>query len=111
MQKKREISLDLISLSALSIEEQQQQQQQREEEEEEEEEETSKLGSFPPPTLGFPRPRQSAENESEECSFGWYSFWQRRQRSRFENTPLFFRRETGEIVIVISLVLLVLLLK
>ena len=84
--KKKGISLSTSTsfcLSALSIEEQQQQQQQREEEEEEE----TSLGSFPPPTLGFPR-RHRSENESEECSFGWYSFWQQRQRSRFENTPL-----------------------
>ena len=79
--KKKGISLSTsFFLSALSFEEQQQQQR------EEEEEETS-LGSFPPPTLGFPR-RHRSENESEECSFGWYSFWQQRQRSRLENTPL-----------------------
>jgi hypothetical protein len=84
VEKKRDLSLSTsFCLSALSIEEQQQQQQQREEEEEEE----TSLGSFPPPTLGFPR-RHRSENESEECSFGWYSFWQQRQRSRFENTPL-----------------------
>jgi hypothetical protein len=79
LKKKGSLSTSFC-LSALSIEEQQQQQR------EEEEEETS-LGSFPPPTLGFPR-RHRSENESEECSFGWYSFWQQRQRSRFENTPL-----------------------